>query len=186
MKDRDAKDRNDWGATGPKVPLSGERHKCAKLTEVDVQHIRSTYSREKRNGRKLAAQFNVRPALIYRITLGYTWCREPGIERKDGMTDESIAQARRDCMAGRSVGKLAAQYGMSYTAMHDALMGKTWKHVPNPVPPHREKVISDYCKKGHPYTPENTYSVNGRWRVCKVCRRKSGLKSYYARKAAAQ
>lgn len=40
------------------------------------------------------------------------------------------------------------------------------------------KALSDVCKYGHPYTPENTYWRPGRYgRMCKTCRREADRKA---------
>lgn len=130
MEDRNAKGRQGAGTTGPRVPLSGERHRSAKLTEADVLHIRDSYSREKRNGRELAVRYGVPPQVIYRVTRGLTWNRGASPER---VGDAEVEQARREYVEGQSTIQLAIRYGMSCSAMYDAITGRTWKHVPNPV-----------------------------------------------------
>lgn len=129
MEDRNAKGRQKGGATGPRVPLIGEKHRSAKLAERDVLYIRTNHSFEKRNARALAAHFGVSPQIIYRIVHGYTWNREG----KSRVGDAEISQARREYANGYSTLQLAARYGMSCSSMYDAITGRTWKHVPGSI-----------------------------------------------------
>ena len=41
-----------------------------------------------------------------------------------------------------------------------------------------------HCPQGHPYNEENTYFDSNGWRVCKTCRIKRTLESYYRKKQA--
>lgn len=41
-----------------------------------------------------------------------------------------------------------------------------------------------HCAQGHPYSPENTRPVRGKWRECKTCRREAKAR-YLARKSSA-
>lgn len=133
MEDRNVKGRLGWGSTGPKISASGEKHNSAKLTESDVRYIRDKHSSEKRNGRALAAQFNVSPQLIYRIVHGQTWPGKSNGTQWKRMTEELAMQVRREYAEGLSVVQLAARHGMSCSTMYDTLVGRTWKQVPSPV-----------------------------------------------------
>lgn len=35
-----------------------------------------------------------------------------------------------------------------------------------------------HCSKGHAFTPENTYLINGRWRQCRMCTKLRGYSRY--------
>jgi hypothetical protein len=43
----------------------------------------------------------------------------------------------------------------------------------------REKT---HCKRGHEFTPENTYAKDGKYRQCRTCQRMNALKWYHAQK----
>lgn len=45
------------------------------------------------------------------------------------LTEAVVREARRRRSHGVWLSKLAAEYGVTKTAMHDAIIGKTWKHV---------------------------------------------------------
>ena len=57
------------------------------------------------------------------------------------LTDAIVAEARTRYAAGESAPKLAAEYGVTASAMHAAVTGRTWKHVT--VPPVSKKVELD-------------------------------------------
>lgn len=48
-----------------------------------------------------------------------------------------------------------------------------WKSIPLRGSFNRNKT---HCKRGHEYTPENTYAKDGKHRQCRTCQRASGLK----------
>lgn len=49
------------------------------------------------------------------------------------MTAESVAAARVMWRGGSSVYKIAKEFGVTRVTMREAIIGQTWKHVPNPV-----------------------------------------------------
>lgn len=46
------------------------------------------------------------------------------------LTDDIVFRARREWAAGKQNVVLAAEHGVRPCTMHEALTGKTWKHVP--------------------------------------------------------
>lgn len=64
---------DDMLAKGRHRALAGEQHKSAKLTTSQVNEIRARYSREKANGKELAAEFGVSNVMIYRIVNQKSW-----------------------------------------------------------------------------------------------------------------
>ena len=49
------------------------------------------------------------------------------------LTEKDVREARRLSRRGVSSPTLARRYGMSHAGMLSALIGRNWKHVPNPV-----------------------------------------------------
>lgn len=43
-------------------------------------------------------------------------------------------------------------------------------------------LLKTHCPQGHPYDEENTYLLRGKWRRCRTCVRKAGLRWYYNKK----
>lgn len=50
------------------------------------------------------------------------------------LNDEIVAECRIRAAAGESVPSLAHEFGITATVMRKAVNGKTWRHVPQPVP----------------------------------------------------
>jgi len=49
------------------------------------------------------------------------------------LTEEKVKAARRLYLTGRSTADLAREFTVSYSTLQQALVGKTWKHVPGKI-----------------------------------------------------
>jgi hypothetical protein len=56
------------------------------------------------------------------------------------LTNEQVAEARRRYAAGERAKVLAEEYGITRTAFHNMLTGKTWGYLPGAVDPHTRLV----------------------------------------------
>ena len=50
------------------------------------------------------------------------------------------------------------------------------------ISPPAVNVMKTHCKRGHEFTPENTYITKGGNRSCIICKRASWMRGYYERK----
>lgn len=56
------------------------------------------------------------------------------------LTNDQVVEARRRYGAGERAKALAEEYGLTRTAMHSMLTGKTWGYLPGAVDPHSREV----------------------------------------------
>lgn len=56
--------------------------------------------------------------------------RNPGAK----LTDELVVHARRQCRAGKTIDEIGAELGVTRSAAHLAIRGKTWGHVTQEPP----------------------------------------------------
>jgi hypothetical protein len=90
------------------------------------------------------------------------------------LTEELVAQMRREYVGGLTCKQLAARYGVDGNTAHLAVSGRTWKHVPNPVKMRSGRTpLVTQCLHGHPFIEGNLYTrrlPSGRtFRQCKTC-----------------
>jgi hypothetical protein len=66
------------------------------------------------------------------------------------LREEGVIEARELYRSGWSLLDLAQEMGMSRAAMYSALVGRNWKHVPNPIRAHEihHKVLSNTVREG--------------------------------------
>jgi hypothetical protein len=59
--------------------------------------------------------------------------RHQGVNRGNAvLTDFIVGRSRHDSKMGKSVASLARQFGVKERALHTAVAGQTWRHVPDP------------------------------------------------------
>lgn len=120
--------------------LSGDRHQNAKLTVAIVGECRRRALAGKRH-EALAAEFGVTQTTMTCAITGKTWqdCPVPPVPHGTGkqgerhqdakLTDDIVRECRTRHAAGASFLGLSREFGVSYPAMRNAILGKTWKHV---------------------------------------------------------
>jgi transposase len=126
----------------------GSSHHAAKLTEQLVTEARSLF-RQGHTTDQLAKRYDVsRPTILFAVK-GQTWkhvpdpviirsterCARGNRFRRAKLTADKVRQARELRLLGATVPELAEEFGVSVASLTPALLGKTWKHIPNPVPP---------------------------------------------------
>jgi hypothetical protein len=125
----------------------GENHGLAKLTEVQIQEIRSRY-RAGEFQRQLATEFDITQTCVSRIILGKSWSRTEGRtftktestqRRKQNATGENnpsvtlntvqVLEIRQRAENNESKAKLAREFKVSKSTISRITLNRGWKHV---------------------------------------------------------
>lgn len=120
----------------------GEDHWNAVLTQELVAELRLR-ARGKESFETLAREFGLNPGAVASAVRGIVWqdCDVPptllgkrkGERHQDAkLTDAIVYECRVRRAQGAQIVTMANQYGVSFSGMRAALIGKTWKHVPMP------------------------------------------------------
>lgn len=117
---------------------AGDTHQQAKLTVAIVGECRRRNAAHE-SAEVLALEFGVTGATMVAAVSGETWkdcavatvigprCGERHQDAK--LTDEIVRECRARHAAGETKRVLSREFGVSWPAMHAAIIGKTWKHV---------------------------------------------------------
>jgi hypothetical protein len=132
----------DMMSKGRKPICVGEETSNNKLTEKDVLELRRRYS----NGETttaLANEFDVEGSCVTAAISGKHWGHLPGAvsvghargERsaRAKMTESGVVAFRKRYADGELPKVLAAEAGVCHRVMLNALIGKTWKHLPGAI-----------------------------------------------------
>jgi len=125
--------------------FKGENHPIAKLSEKDVVEARALYAAGVPLS-QIIAKFPVGKRTIQRAVRGLSWRHSPGpvspskidiaksyhgsVHANSKLTEAIVAEARTRFAAGEPCYRLAAEFGVSPSVMQDAVMRRSWKHVP--------------------------------------------------------
>lgn len=86
------------------------------------------------------------------------------------LTDAQVTEIRIRYFLGENQVPLANEFKVTHAAVNSIICGRSWKHLP--IPPKRPRVsfqaAKTHCKKGHEYTPKNTYRTKIQ-RHCRTC-----------------
>jgi DNA invertase Pin-like site-specific DNA recombinase len=117
----------------------GEEHGRAKLTEKQVQEIRSRYTGAWGQQTAMAREYGVSQALIAKIVRGEVWTHladcpasAPTVIRGSTavgakLTYERACEIRRRVEDGESRAMLATEYGVSRQTIYGIVAGRTWR-----------------------------------------------------------
>lgn len=121
----------------------GDGHPLARLTADIVIEARQ----RRANGEEtvdMAREYGVKYLALYRAIHGVTWKHVPGALPKPGkrqargevrrLTEEIVVEVRQRRSRGDTVSVLAREYGVGRTALHHAIYGDTWAHIPGALP----------------------------------------------------
>jgi transposase len=120
---------------------SGDDHPRAKLSSATVALAREMHA-SGASLHSLSAKFGVNRSTMRNAVRGKTWpgSRGPLGTRKSApkgsthtnskLTDAIVRQARDRFAAGEPCYRLAKEFGVSPSVMQDAVMHRSWKHVP--------------------------------------------------------
>lgn len=146
IDDMDAKGRRVVGfCPNNKPPLyKADDHPKAKLTSKLVLSLRERHA----NGEALCAlarECGLNKSAMRRALRGETWQEVGGplaiaqpqkyetyvgsVHANSKLTEETVKEARARYANGERGHVLAKDYGVSLSVMHDALSGRSWKHV---------------------------------------------------------
>lgn len=119
---------DDMKSKGRQRSPVGESSNLAKITAADVPVIRQRYGAgESRVA--IAADYGITPEAIWLIATGRKWkhlpgaCKSRGVGGKFKMTPEQTREARMYRSQGESYARIAARFGLSETAVYNALHG---------------------------------------------------------------
>lgn len=131
----------NWGHLPNAVAVGharGERAARAKMTEANVIAYRERYASGELP-KIMAAEAGVCHRVMLNALIGKTWKHLPGaisVGRRRGegsslskLTDNSIRSAYRRVKNGEALNLVAAEIGVTGTALSLAVKGKTWKHL---------------------------------------------------------
>ena len=91
-----------------------------------------------RSGRSIAEEFGISPSLVSAIKTGAAWASlDPGLpqrlaakpQRGKALTAPQVAEIKQRLLAGQSARRVAAEYGVSASAIQAISKGKTWAEV---------------------------------------------------------
>lgn len=90
------------------------------------------------------------------------------------LTNQQVDALREEyAYSGSASAVLAARYGISRTHLYEIVRGESWGRAPVqrivPAPPIRYAA----CRRGHRFTPENTYIRPNGTQLCRECSRAS-------------
>jgi DNA-binding XRE family transcriptional regulator len=128
----------------PKRALRGQKNPNAKLSDDQVREIRQRYATGTASQEELAFEFGVTRWTIRHITSNKRWKHIPAerstVERlalnesyeSYKLTPSQVLSIRERYAAGlASQVALAAEYGVSRTAIYHIVYGKRWRLLPN-------------------------------------------------------
>jgi hypothetical protein len=112
----------------------------AKLTEGAVFDLRKR-ALAGESLSSLAAELGVGYSAVYKAVRGLSWEGVPFPEAPDAspstlmpLTAEIVAQARKDALEGACISSLSEELRVSYSALYQAVRGKSWIRVTDPPP----------------------------------------------------
>jgi len=128
------------GFVKPQVLIRrGENHWKAKLTQKEVDTIRTEYFKHKITQRALAKQYGVKRITIWLLLHNQSWETAEYVPQTRGhgemhmsakLTEQQVRNIRESWEAGSvSQRALARQYGVDRNAIRLLLLRRTWKHV---------------------------------------------------------
>lgn len=124
----------------------GSSHPRAVLTVDAVRAIRLALAGRDRTITELAREYGASVVAVSGAAYGRTWAhvtdppplREPGIAGRRAtnvkLTAASVGAARIAAAAGDPQSVIAARFGVSNSAIYDAIHGLTWAYVTDPPP----------------------------------------------------
>lgn len=92
--------------------------------------------------------------------------------RRRKLSDNDIAELRRERAEGALIRALSDKYGISYGHVSKVVTGMLYPHHGGAI---TKAINLDHCRRGHTYTEENSYfrirsdRRGYRQRVCRVC-----------------
>jgi len=117
----------------------GDNHSGAKLTQKDVDTIRTEYCEHKITQRAFAEKYGVKRITIWAVIHNYSWQTPDYVPKTRGhgemhmsakLTEEQVREIRQAHAAGTmSIRALARHYGVDRNAIKCVVTYKTWKHV---------------------------------------------------------
>ena len=118
-----------------------ERMKAAsKGTVLDASGARAVMAALEagRSGRSIAEEFGISPSMVSAIKHGQAWAAlDPGLparleqrpRRGKALSASQVAEIKQRLLAGQSSRKVAAEYGVSASAVQAISQGKTWAEI---------------------------------------------------------
>ena len=91
-----------------------------------------------RSGRSIAEEFGISPSMVSAIKHGQAWSSlDPGLparlaqrpRRGKALSASQVAEIKQRLLAGQSSRKVAAEYGVSASAVQAISQGKTWAGI---------------------------------------------------------
>lgn len=116
----------------------GEKQGNARFTQSDIEDMRRRYAAGESQS-SIARSYDTPQMVIRRIITGEAWSHVPGAaalrpstgegHHSAKLTEAIVIEIRQRHSAGESLSTLACEFGVSVTPVHDAVRGKTWRHV---------------------------------------------------------